>query len=69
MPCMLVCKDLVLTWQIMNDSFYVIQIIYRDFRKYLIIDRKKISCFGKNEGNDVYFFGKDFFLKKIEFEM
>lgn len=49
------------SWQIMNDSFYVIWILYRDFREYLVIDKKKKSCFGKNEGNDVYFFGKDFF--------
>ena len=27
----------------MNDSFYVIQVIYRDFRKYLVIDKKKKS--------------------------
>lgn len=31
------------SWQIMNDSFYVIQVIYRDFRKYLVIDKKKKS--------------------------
>lgn len=66
------CKDLALTWKIMNNSFYVIQITFWDFRKYLVIDKKK-SCFGKNGGNlmsiSVAMISFFFFFNLFEFEM